>query len=109
MKRVIITGATGFVGANLARRLLHDQHQVHLLVRPGYTRWRIEAIRNDVRFHEADLRDEEAVANVVANIRPDWVFHLAAYGAYSWQTDLRRMVQTNVFQTIDLDKRGLKL
>jgi nucleoside-diphosphate-sugar epimerase len=108
MKRVIITGTTGFVGANLARRLLHDGHQVHLLVRPGYTRWRIEAIRNDVCLHEADLRDEEAVANVVGSIRPDWVFHLAAYGAYSWQTDLRQMVQTNIVGTINLVEACLK-
>ena len=108
MKRVIITGATGFVGANLARRLLQDGHQVHLLVRPGYTRWRIQAMRNDVCLHEADLRDEEAIANVVGNIRPNWVFHLAAYGAYSWQTDLRRMVQTNIIGTINLVEACLK-
>ena len=108
MKRAIITGATGFVGANLARRLLQDGHQVHLLVRPGYTRWRIQAMRNDVCLHEADLRDEEAIANVVGNIRPNWVFHLAAYGAYSWQTDLRRMVQTNIIGTINLVEACLK-
>jgi hypothetical protein len=35
MKRVAITGAAGFVGANLTRRLLDDGHEVHLLIRPG--------------------------------------------------------------------------
>jgi uncharacterized protein YbjT (DUF2867 family) len=40
-KRVILTGATGFVGANLTRRLLRDGHEVHLLVRQGYSPWRI--------------------------------------------------------------------
>ena len=43
-KRVIITGATGFVGANLVRRLLQDEHDVHLIVRHGFTDWRIKSI-----------------------------------------------------------------
>ena len=102
MKRVILTGATGFIGANLARRLLHDGHEIHLLVRPGYTQWRIEAIRSDVHLREVNLGDEEALTRIVGNIRPDWVFHLAAHGAYSWQTDLRQMVQTNIIGTINL-------
>lgn len=108
MKRVILTGATGFVGANLARRLLNDGQEVHLLVRPGYTPWRIRAIRSDVCLHEVDLRDPEVLARVVGDIRPDWVFHLAACGAYSWQTDLRRMVQTNIMGTINLVEACLK-
>lgn len=97
-----MTGATGFIGANLARRLLTDGHEVHLLVRQGYSPWRIEAIRADVRLHEVNLGDEGGLTQNVRNIRPDWVFHLAAHGAYSHQTDLRRMVQTNIIGTMNL-------
>ncbi len=107
MKRVLVTGATGFVGANLARRLLADGHEVHLLVRPGYARWRIAAIRDDVRVHEAALVDAAVVAALFARVRPDWVFHLAAHGAYSGQTDLAQMVQTNVVGTINLVEAAL--
>jgi len=108
MKRVIITGATGFVGANLARRLLRDGHEVHLLVRPDHTTWRIAAIRAEVHLHEVDLADAAALAGVVGVIRPDWIFHLAAYGAYSWETDPARMVQTNFNGTMNLVEACLK-
>ena len=108
MKRTILTGATGFVGANLARRLLQDGHELHLLVRPGYISWRVEEIRGDVHLHEVDLGDEEVLADVVGKIRPDWVFHLAAHGAYSSQTDLRQMLQTNAMTTINLVEVCLK-
>jgi nucleoside-diphosphate-sugar epimerase len=108
MKRVIVTGGTGFVGANLARRLLRDGHELHLLVRPGYQPWRIEAIRGDVRLHEVQLREIESVTRVIDQIRPDWVFHLAVYGAFSTQTDLQRMVQTNIHGTINLVQACLK-
>jgi len=36
-RRVLVTGGTGFVGANLVRRLLHDGHDVSVLVHPAYT------------------------------------------------------------------------
>jgi nucleoside-diphosphate-sugar epimerase len=102
MKRVIVTGATGFVGANLARRLLNEGNEVHLLVRPNYTAWRIEEIRQHVRLHELQLHDAVAVSHAVSEIRPEWIFHLAAHGAYSWQTDLEQMVLTNIQGTINL-------
>jgi len=108
MKRVILTGGTGFVGANLARRLLCDGHELHLLVRPGHQRWRIEDIRADVRLHELSLHDKDTVARLVSQIRPEWVFHLAVHGAYSWQTDWEQMVQTNIQGTMSLVSACLK-
>jgi len=108
MKRVIITGATGFVGANLARRLRREGHEVHLLVRPNHAAWRIEDIRQEVRLHELQLHDAGAVTRVVSEIRPEWIFHLAAYGAYSRQIDLEQMVLTNINCTINLVNACLK-
>jgi UDP-glucose 4-epimerase len=108
VKRAIVTGATGFVGACLARRLLRDGHEVHLLVRPAHRSWRIEPIRADVRLHVVDLGDEAALVQTVAAIRPDWVFHLAAHGAYSSQRDPRAMVSTNVVGTMNLVEACLR-
>jgi len=102
MKRIILTGGTGFVGANLARRLLRDGHELHLLVRPNCQPWRLEEIRADLRLHELHLHDAEAVARALSEIRPDWVFHLAVHGAYSWQTDWEQMVRTNIHGTMSL-------
>jgi nucleoside-diphosphate-sugar epimerase len=108
VKRVLLTGGTGFVGANLARRLLRDGHELHLLVRPGYQPWRIEGIRRDVHLHELHLHDTEAVARAVTQVRPEWVFHLAVHGAYSWQTDWEQMVRTNIQGTMSLLSACLK-
>ena len=107
MKRVLVTGASGFVGANLARRLVRDGHEVHLLLRPTYAPWRLAGLRDDVRCHVASLEDGAAVSEAVRRARPDWVFHLAAHGAYPSQTDVTEMVRTNVLGTINLVEASL--
>lgn len=75
--------------------MLRDGHEVHLLLRPGYRAWRLGEILSSVYVAEADLCDAEAVRRAVRRIRPDRVFHLAAYGAYSTQQGLERMTATN--------------
>jgi nucleoside-diphosphate-sugar epimerase len=102
MKRVLLTGAAGFVGANLARRLVGDGHEVHAAVRPGGDRWRLAAVRGELRFHDVDLAEEGAVREVVQVVRPEWIFHLAAHGGSSWQRDVRAMIHTNILGTVHL-------
>ncbi len=101
-RRCLMTGGTGFIGSNLARRLLRDGHEVHLIVREAAARWRLDGIRDDLRLHVADIADDEGLESIVRAIRPDWVFHLATYGAYPHQNDLRAIVRTNVIGTINL-------
>lgn len=96
MKKVLITGGTGFIGANLARRLAGDGDEVHLLVRSRAQRWRITRASKDFIFHSGDVGHAKSVEAAFKKIKPDWVFHLAAFGAYSHQTDVWKMVATNI-------------
>ena len=107
MKCILVTGASGFVGNNLVRFLLEEGHEVHLLLR-SYTSWRLKDVLSDVRIHLVDLFDNEGVSRAVRTIRPEWVFHLAAYGAYSSQTDVRAILQTNIIGTANLVEACLK-
>jgi dolichol-phosphate mannosyltransferase len=92
----LVTGAAGFIGAALARRLLAEGYAVTLLAGPSSDLWRVEELRADAEIVAVDLRDADAVEAAVARTRPELVFHLAAHGAYSWQQSLPRMIETNV-------------
>jgi nucleoside-diphosphate-sugar epimerase len=108
MKKVLITGASGFVGNNLARFLLSRGNEVHLVLRESHAQWRLKDILHDVNIHIADLVDPDGVAAAVNSAHAEWIFHLAAHGAYSFQVDTARIVQTNVMGTINLVQACLK-
>src|SRR5260370_40854107 len=86
-KRALVTGGTGFVGANLVRRLLAEGHEVGLLVRKGHDPWRLADVSARVHWIEASLDERATLARAGADFRPRWVFHLAAHGASSCQRD----------------------
>ena len=71
--RVLITGATGFAGHHLSSYCAALGHEVHGLVRPG----REDALAAGVVAQTADLRDPAAVADALARVAPERVFHLA--------------------------------
>ncbi len=99
--RALVTGAGGFVGANLVRRLQRDGHEVHGTCHPRGDRGRLLGV-DDLVVHDVDLCVPGAVAALVRDLSPEWIFHLAAHGAYSWQTDPRQICQANLLATIEL-------
>ena len=108
LKRVAVTGAAGFVGANIVRRLVRDGHDVDMLVHPSSDRWRLDSVASEAAVHLVDLEDVDAVTQLISRRRPDWIFHAAAHGAYPFQTDLRKMIATNLIGTINLVEAGLR-
>ena len=100
--KALVTGAGGFVGANLAANLAGEGHEVVAWVRPGSPTWRLDHLQDTLRVEPLDLLDGDAIDAGVRSVQPDWVFHLAAHGAYSWQRDAELIMQTNLVSTVRL-------
>ncbi len=89
--KILVTGATGFVGSHLLDSLLAEgTHEVHAL-----RRWssrmsllrHIHDVEQRVQWHVGDLTDPFSVDSVVDRVRPDRIFHLGAqsYVHPSWE------------------------
>jgi nucleoside-diphosphate-sugar epimerase len=101
-KRVLVTGGNGFIGACLVRDLIAAGQDVHLLLRPESNTWRLAGLAGRYVSQWADLRDAQALRDVVRRCRPEIVYHLATYGAYPSQTDRNAILTTNVLGTANL-------
>lgn len=76
--KVLVTGGAGFIGSHLSRELWRQGYQVRVI--DNLSGGRKETIADllgqaHFAFHQADIRDAEAIAPLFADI--DWVFHLA--------------------------------
>lgn len=95
MRRVLVTGATGFVGSNVARLLLERGDEVRALVRPGAVLTNLEGL--PVERAVGDLRDAAAVRRAVKGCAR--VYHVAA-DYRLWARDPRELYRTNVGGTV---------
>jgi len=108
-KRVLITGASGFIGGALARRLSEEGAIVH-----GVTRRKPESAGPCERWWEADLTDSATVRRTLDEASPDLVFHLAGMVAGARGVELvLPMLQANLIAPINLllaaQERGVRL
>lgn len=107
--KVLITGITGFAGSHLADFLLHEHPEVEVF---GLRRWRskmenIQHIEQSLHLIECDIKDAHNVYNVLRDIQPDRLFHLAAqsFVPASWESpsetlSINILGQCNIFEAI---------
>ena len=101
--RCLVTGASGFLGSWLARRLLQEGHSVLAVVRPCGKYPRLTAIASQLEFAYADLSTLSNIAAEVKKFRPDVAFHLAWLGGNNSRfANDPEQVYTNVPGTLEI-------
>lgn len=82
--RILITGATGFIGSRLTKILSEMEHEVHALHRYVTGRY---VLGEGVNIVHANLEDSDGIAKIVEEVNPQVVLHLAAISAVSYSYD----------------------
>jgi GDP-4-dehydro-6-deoxy-D-mannose reductase len=105
--KALITGVSGFAGSHLAEYLLSLNIEVS-----GTVKWRsrldnISHILNKIKLFECDIRDMTAVKYVINEVKPDYIFHLAAqsYVPFSWRAPSETLItniigELNIFEAV---------
>ena len=103
MKKALITGITGQDGSYLAELLVEKGYEVHGIVRrvaledPHSRMWRLRSIIDRLRIHSASMESYASLFNIIADLKPDECYHLAAqsYVSYSFEDEFST-VNTNL-------------
>lgn len=98
---VLITGCEGFVGSHLAEYLIESGLNVSGMVYRDTGN--LDHLRDKTDIREGDIEDRDTVHNLLAEIKPDYIFHLAAQSLIlpSWQ-DPGQTFRINVLGTVNL-------
>jgi nucleoside-diphosphate-sugar epimerase len=99
---VFVTGAGGFIGANIVRLLLKKNYTVHVLQKDQKLSWRLSNIARQLIVHKGDLTNFNSINRIVSKIQPNYIIHLAAYGAYHYQNEFEKIMKVNIEGTKNL-------
>jgi nucleoside-diphosphate-sugar epimerase len=107
---MLVTGASGFIGSHLTRRLKASGAEVHATSRsPGY------CSSTDLRWWQGDLADIATVRRLLREINPEVIFHLAGLSTASPDSELvlptlhSLLVSTVNLLTVLTETRGARL
>lgn len=102
-KNILITGGTGFVGANFVHRLVKEGYKPTVFIRKESNLWRLKNILTKIKIVQTDLLNTKLLAQQVRKIKPTHIFHLAAYGTrQSVQKDTVKTYTQNILSAINM-------
>jgi nucleoside-diphosphate-sugar epimerase len=97
-QKALVTGATGFIGRHLCRRLEQTGVEVHAISRNRQT-----ASTNTVRWWQGDMGDATTTQHIFSAVKPDTVFHLASHVTGSRDlTIVAPTFHSNLMSTVNL-------
>jgi GDP-4-dehydro-6-deoxy-D-mannose reductase len=107
--KALITGIAGFAGSHLAELLLESGDEVCGCVFPGESTRNLDGFESDLQLFTADIRDSDAVSTLVAGVKPDAIYHLAAIAFIPDSiADPRLTFETNLMGSMNLFEAAKK-
>ncbi|MBK8658093.1 MAG: NAD-dependent epimerase/dehydratase family protein [Bacteroidetes bacterium] len=98
---IVVFGAGGFIGANLVRAILEHRQDVYAVTSKPFIPWRLDDIAPAHILH-CNIIKRHQLENLFHDHRFKTIFDLAAYGAYSKQSDVQLTYETNFIGLLNL-------
>jgi len=107
-KKIIITGAGGFIGTYFLEKLKDDNEVIALLRQDISKYWRLKLFEKNYKVEIVDITEREKVMSVFSREKPDIILHFASTGTYpGHQNDRDALFSTNVVGGINIIEASL--
>ena len=107
-EKILITGGTGFIGANLLRYFLSKGYEVSTIVRNQSNLWRISDLTKYVDMINVGIYNSQKVLDLIKSQKPTIIINTMAFGGYHFETDVNSIINTNFNATVNLVEAYLK-
>src|SRR3989338_945970 len=99
--KILVTGASGFLGRHLIKKLAADNGQVYGIVNSRLTS--VKGLIDQAKIYKANLSDYSSAEKIITKIKPDIIFHLAGYlGKSEGAEEIKHAFESNVLCTLNL-------
>jgi len=100
---IFVFGASGFIGANIVRDIFTVRDDCYAITHDANSAWRLKLLNIPSKnIVHCDITSSMSVKNIFEQYGPKTVFNLAAYGAYSKQSNVALIYETNVNGTVNI-------
>ena len=100
---IFIFGASGFIGANLLETILRFRKDCYAISHDIKQAWRLKLLNiNPENILYCDILFKNSVTELFEKYKPETIFNLSAYGAYSKQDDANLIYETNLIGTLNI-------
>jgi nucleoside-diphosphate-sugar epimerase len=95
-KKYLISGGSGFIGSNLAKKIVDLGNEVHIIIIPSCNIDLLKGYEENIIFHEYD-GTYHSLDNAIKNSKPDVVFHLASvFISQHKPNDVENLISSNI-------------
>lgn len=103
MRRALVTGIAGFAGSHLTEHLLSNNIEVFGFFHPDHPTENLENSKSRINLIACDILDQKKVQSAIGDLKPELVFHLAAFSSPTQSfKNPRETIENNVFGQINL-------
>ena len=100
---IFVFGASGFIGANIIKDIFTVRDDCYSITHDANSAWRLKLLDTPSKnILHCDITSSISVKNLFDEYQPKTVFNLAAYGAYSKQSNVALIYETNVNGTVNI-------
>ncbi|WP_312097721.1 NAD-dependent epimerase/dehydratase family protein [Niallia sp.] len=101
-KKVLVTGAYGFIGSHLIKQLMKENVSIAVIVREQSSPWRVQEYLPHLKIYEANIQNRTEICRIIHEYQPDYIFHLAAYGTNPNNRSDLLALDTNIVGTMNI-------
>ncbi len=100
-KTILITGGAGFIGSQIARKMLLDKY--HVVIVDNLSTGKKSNIPTSATFFKTDIKDQKAIKDLIEQVKPDVISHNAAQVQVRHSVDFpQEDAETNILGTLNL-------